>query len=160
MYRKSLPFVFLLLQSLLLVQTPLAAVPMEHQGKVVGVPDPEILRVRGDKATIEVRLYGIDCPDRGQRLYLEAKKQLRDMAMDQEVVVRILGLDAAGMPLGVVLSGERNLNEEMLREGYAWSDKNYPEFADRFQSLEDEARGSKLGIWRIGEVGQKPLTSR
>jgi len=60
--------------SLFLLAAPHAQAAETLPGRVVGVPDGDILRVdRREEGTIKVRLFGIDCPEKGQGYELEAR---------------------------------------------------------------------------------------
>jgi micrococcal nuclease len=119
----------------------------EFTGKVVGVADGDTITVmrlgRGEK----VRLYGIDCPEKGQAFGNRAKQFTSEMVFGKEVLVKTHGYDKYGRILGDVFTPEgQSLNQELVRAGYAWWFRRYSN--DRnLERLEAEARANKVGLW-------------
>ena len=61
--------------TLLLLMAPHAHAAESFPAHVVGVVDGDTLRViRREGGTIKVRLFGIDCPEKGQRHGKEARR--------------------------------------------------------------------------------------
>ncbi len=58
---------------------------------VVGVLDGDTLRViRREGGTIKVRLYGIDCPEKGQRYGKEARRLAHRLSYGRVVFTRLM----------------------------------------------------------------------
>lgn len=130
---------------LLLFTSPLWA--EEFTGKVVGVSDGDTITVmrlgRGEK----VRLYGIDCPEKGQAFGNRAKQFTSDMVFGKEVLVKTHGYDKYGRILGDVFTTDgKSLNQELVRAGFAWWFRKYSNDAN-LERLEEEARAQKVGLW-------------
>ncbi len=129
----------------LLFTSPLWA--EEFTGKVVGVSDGDTITVmrlgRGEK----VRLYGIDCPEKGQAFGNRAKQFTSEMVFGKEVLVKTHGCDRYGRILGdVFLPDGQSLNQELVRAGYAWWFRRYSNDVT-LARLEEEARAAKVGLW-------------
>ena len=123
-----------------------AANPETLTGKVVGVSDGDTLTLLVEKTQYKIRLAGIDAPEKGQAFGNKAKQALSDKVFGKQVQVRTQGQDQYGRTIGVVWLGKRNVNAEMVREGWAWHYKKY----DKSKELADaevEARKSKRGLW-------------
>ena len=133
----------------LLVATSLtAASPSEVSGKVVAITDGDTITVLHDGIPERVRLHGIDCPERKQAFYGEAKRYAAELAFGNSVVVRIKGHDRWKRAIGeVVLRDGRILNHELVRAGLAWWFRKYAIGDTTLQGLEDEARTAKRGLW-------------
>jgi micrococcal nuclease len=119
----------------------------EFTGKVVSVSDGDTITVmhlgRGGK----VRLYGIDCPEKGQAFGNRAKQFTSKMVFGKEVLVKSHGCDRYGRILGdVFLPDGRSLNQELIRAGYAWWFRKYSN-DEMLAMLESKARASREGLW-------------
>jgi endonuclease YncB( thermonuclease family) len=119
----------------------------EFAGRVVGITDGDTIKVlRADRAET-VRLQGVDAPEKRQAYGERARRFAADLAFDRTVVVRATGRDRNGRLLGeVVLPDGRSLNQELVRNGYAWWFRKYSGDV-RLASLEAEARQGRRGLW-------------
>jgi endonuclease YncB( thermonuclease family) len=99
----------------------------------------------------EIRLHGIDAPEYRQTCKDEAGKEwpcgreatraLRQMVGGRDVACEIRDTDRHDRLVAVCKSGEVDLNQEMVRRGWAVSFGGYG-------SLEAQARNARRGIWR------------
>ena len=119
------------------------------QGMVVSVADGDTITVLQDSKQYKIRLYGIDTPEKRQDFGQKAKKFTSDMVFKQYVKVVVYDIDKYGRTVGMVYMGKKCLNEELIRNGFAWVYKKYcPDpFCNNWIQLEQEARGKKLGLW-------------
>ena len=117
-------------------------------GTVVRVADGDTftLLIDGNKQ-VRVRLYGIDCPERGQPYSRVATDHLKTLLAQGKVKVTEMDTDRYGRTVGMVYAGRVNVNESLLANGLAWHstafDKN-PAWA----KLEATAREQHLGLWK------------
>jgi micrococcal nuclease len=115
--------IFLIILSLLFT-SPLYA--EEFTGKVVGVSDGDTIKVMYLGRAERVRLYGIDCPEKGQAFGNRAKQLTSQTVFGKNVMVKTHGCDRYGRILGdVFLPDGRSLNQELVRAGYAWWFRKY-----------------------------------
>ena len=126
-----------------------AARAEEFCGQVVGVQDGDTLTVREDGGeSLRIRLWGIDAPERRQPFSNAAKKHLSALAFGQTVRVLVRDQDRYGRTVAViVLPDGRNLNEEMVRDGFAWWFRKYAPYECTLERLETEAKDAGLGLW-------------
>ena len=119
------------------------------QGKVVGVADGDTITVLQDSKQYKIRLYGIDTPEKKQGFGQKAKKFTSDMVFRQQVKIVAYDTDRYGRTVGMVYIGKKCLNEELIKNGYAWVYKKYcsESFCNRWLQLERKARVNKLGLW-------------
>ncbi|MEZ5790391.1 MAG: thermonuclease family protein [Nitratireductor sp.] len=117
------------------------------QGRAI-VVDGDSLGVNGER----IRLEGIDAPEYRQSCTNSgaeiacgklARDHLRKLIARQDVTCTALGLDKYDRTLAICRAGERNLNEAMVRDGWAVA------YGDH-QWLEAEARNAKRGMWAYG----------
>ena len=101
-----------------------------------------------------IRLYGIDAPEQQQHCFSagtawpcgeSATAALKLMV--QEHVVRCEGSkeDRYGRLIGVCFVAGRNLNEAMVRAGWALA---YRKYSKKYVAAEQKAVDGSLGIWR------------
>ena len=127
-------------------------------GTVVKVSDGDTIQVLDDYGTkAKVRFYGIDAPETakgkkkvGQPYGEEAYQALRTKVRDQKVSVDVMAIDRYKRVVSIVWIGQRNINKEMVQEGWAWAYRSYLDraHASEYIGLEDEARKAGKGLWQ------------
>ena len=101
--------------------------------------------------TIKIRLYGIDCPELSQSYGQEAKQFTENLALSKEVTIEKKDTDIYGRVVGIVyLPDGTLLNEELVKNGYAWVYDAYctDSICSKWKTLEQQARQQKLGLWQ------------
>jgi endonuclease YncB( thermonuclease family) len=139
--RYALPFVLILIPSIAFG---------DFSGRVVGVSDGDTIKVLHKGKAEKIRLYGIDCPEKGQAFGTKAKQFTSQLVFGKEVTVKDHGLDNNRFKrtLGeIVLPDGRVVNEELLRAGLAWWYRKYVPNRVDLEALEQEAQQAKLGLW-------------
>jgi endonuclease YncB( thermonuclease family) len=116
-------------------------------GRCVSVPDGDTIVVRTpDRKRHEIRLQGIDAPEKGQRYGMMSKTNLTRLVYQKEVEVDWNKRDHYGRQVGRVYVGD-------IDAGLAWVYREYLDElspADRklFLHAEQVAREQRLGLWR------------
>lgn len=116
--------------------------------KVVGVKDGDtiVLLVNGEEVT--VRLYGVDTPEKNQAHGQRAKQYTSDLAFGKTVRLIVNNKDRYGRTVGtIILPDGKNLNEELVRNGFAWHYKEYSK-DQNLANAEADARRFKRGLWQ------------
>jgi endonuclease YncB( thermonuclease family) len=125
-----------------------AAPAQEFSAKVVGVSDGDTITVLKDRTQVHVRLNGIDCPEKGQAFGGRAKEFTSEHAVGKVVTIRPQTTDRYGRIVAeVLLQDGKSLNHELVRAGFAWWFRKYAPDDTELKRLEEEARGSKRGLW-------------
>ena len=156
----------LLLSAFLIIahgQAPIRTVT----GTVTKVSDGDTIHLETPEQTIlKVRLYGIDAPETrkinqrtghinkpGQPYGDEAWKALESKIMGKQVKVDILDIDRYRRMVGIIYLNDRNINLEMVYEGYAEAYVEYLKapYRSKFIDAESEARLARKGIWSLPE---------
>jgi endonuclease YncB( thermonuclease family) len=117
---------------------------------VVGIADGDTITVlREGKQQVKIRLYGIDCPERGQAFSRKAKQFISEMVFGKEVEVEPVDVDRYGRLVALVTISESLVNEELVNAGFAWVYTRYCDrpICERWKVLENEAREAKRGLW-------------
>ncbi|MGE5255973.1 MAG: thermonuclease family protein [Hyphomicrobiales bacterium] len=152
--------------SVLPLLSPVRAIAEQFQ--VYKVVDGNTLMVRNEKdEKITVRLVGIDAPEpstssgeSGQPFGRQSAKHLASLVLGRVVDVQFYGLDGFGRMLGEVFAGDRNINLEMVRAGFAEVFRGKPAEGLSlavYREAEKEAREANRGKWALGDnyVGPK-----
>lgn len=80
----------------------------------------------------QIRLWGVDAPERHEPGFNKATQMLLRLAMDQDVTVEIVGHDKYGRTLGRVFRDDGSeINREIIRSGTV---KEYMRFTKGFYS--------------------------
>jgi len=87
---------------------------------VFGVSDGDTIKVMRAHKEVKVRLYGIDCPERGQPFSKKAKQFTSDMVFGKLVEIQRMDTDRCGRTVALVAVDKQLLNEELIKAGYAW----------------------------------------
>ena len=116
-------------------------------GKVIAVKDGDSIEILNNKHPVEIRLDGIDCPEKGQDFGTKAKLLTSKLCFKKIVKARIKGKDQYNRYLAeVILPNGKILNRELLIAGLAWHYKEYN--SDQIlANIELKARKVKTGLW-------------
>ncbi|GGC48563.1 endonuclease [Parapedobacter defluvii] len=121
--------------------------PRYLTGGVVRVADGDTFTLLIGKNQQRIRLYGIDCPERGQPYNRVATAFTKELLSSGPVKVREMDIDRYGRVVGIVYIADTiNLNERLLEAGLAWHCAVY----DRnplWMAKEQEAREARRGLW-------------
>ncbi|WP_270976198.1 thermonuclease family protein [Campylobacter helveticus] len=98
---------------------------------------------------IKVRLFGIDAPEKKQAFGKEAKEYLSSLILDKEVILIINDKDKYQRTIGTILLNEKDINKEMVKNGYAWA---YEEYSTKYLAHQADAQMFKLGLWKSGRA--------
>jgi micrococcal nuclease len=135
---------------LVLALTCAAAAGKTHlifTGHVVAITDGDTLIVLGeDQARHQVRLTGIDAPEKGQPFGTKAQEHLAGKVFGRTIRIEVPHVDWRRPLMGRIYLGERFINAEMVREGFAWRRVEYDEPGE-FTDVEAEARKQRRGLW-------------
>jgi endonuclease YncB( thermonuclease family) len=101
----------------------IAAAPV-IQGQVTGVIDGNRLWVLPPGGQpVQVRLSGIDAPELCQPWGPDARAALNDWVAGHTASVQPVGRAEGGMVVGVLTVDGSNINQHMVEEGHAWSQR-------------------------------------
>ncbi len=134
-------------------------------GTVTKVSDGDSIHLTTPEQTkLKVRLHGIDAPETpkinhrtgqiikpGQPYGGESWKALKSKIMGKQVKLEILDIDKYKRMVGMIWLDDRNINMEMVREGYAEAFVEYlkPPYRTMFLEAEEEAKSARRGIWSL-----------
>lgn len=103
---------------------------------------------------LKVRLLHIDAPETSQEYGKDSKEALNHKLLDAVVTLDETKPDPRYPEriLAVIYLDGRNINLEMLHDGWAW---HYAQFSHvvQYEKAEKQAKSLKLGLWQ----GKKPI---
>ncbi|AFK64124.1 hypothetical protein TKWG_22400 [Advenella kashmirensis WT001] len=117
------------------------------EGWVVGVSDGDTLTILDQaRQQHKIRMAQIDAPESGMPYGRAAKKFLSDAVYRRTVMVQAGERDRYGRVLGTVYLDQKNINMQMVANGYAWAYRNYVTDT-AYCEAEDLARRLRRGLW-------------
>lgn len=146
--KKFLPFLgfFIALPSLILNLFLLQKRPISDQSiLVIGVIDGDTFVLDGKT---RLRLRHLDAPELDFCGGQEAKEFLEDLVLDKKVIVqeKILA-QSGGRPMALVYIGDKLVNEEILKAGWARYHSDKSSQRDILKQAGSKAKEQKLGIY-------------
>lgn len=94
-------------------------------GEVIGISDGDTITVLKEKTPVKIRLYGIDCPEKGQSFSKRAKQFTSKMVFKKQVEIKPVTKGRYGRTVAWVYVGGKSFCEELLKAGLAWHYKKY-----------------------------------
>lgn len=125
--------------------------PPDAAGRVIRVYDGDSFRLAtADGGIREVRIYGIDAPERHQPWSARAREALRGMLEGGAVRLEPVTEDAYGRTVARVVRIRDGLDAglAMVRAGHAWVYDRYTDDPDLLRA-QAEAREEARGLWAL-----------
>ncbi len=146
MKQKNLLFTVLLILLAVFVTFFLTIERENREYEVLRVADGDSFTLSQDNSELEIRLYGIDCPERKQPFHKRAETFTRKVLDRGEIRFTEIDRDRYGRIVAWVFVDSLNLNKELVRHGLAWHYKRHSS-DNTLARLEDSARTAKAGLW-------------
>lgn len=117
--------------------------------KVVAVTDGDTIIVLHNGQHKEIRLYGIDCPEKEQRYGEQARALTAALVAGRNVDIKQKDTDQYKRIVGLVKVDGQNLSELIVQNGYAWVYTKHckEKFCSDWKKSEGIARRQKKGMW-------------
>lgn len=115
-------------------------------GKVVAVVDGDTVKILENNKELKIRMLNIDAPEKKQPFGSRAKQRLSEKIFNKDVKVEYKGKDKYQRILGTIWIDNKNINLEMVEEGYAWAYRKYLNDIS-YLKAEDKAKSNKVGLW-------------
>jgi micrococcal nuclease len=123
------------------------AMAADFKAEVIRVLDGDTIEVLHEKKPERIRLYGIDCPEKGQAFGQKAKQATSSLLFGKDVRIESHGSDKHRRTLGTVFDGDLNVNQELVKEGWCWWFRKFVPKDQALKRLEQEAKEAKKGLW-------------
>ena len=89
--------------------------------EIIRVIDGDTVIGKSNDTEIKIRLSEIDAPEMNQPFGLNSKECLSNLVKkNNNLQFKSNGRDGYGRSLGWLVTGDKNLNYEMIKEGCAW----------------------------------------
>lgn len=130
-----------------------AAHAKDYEGVVVKITDGDTVTVLdSEKKRHDVRLAGIDAPERHQAFGQRSKQSLSDLVYLQRATVHFQKEDRYGREIGKIIVNGKDVNLEQIQRGMAWVYRQYlrelsKEDRDLYDRAEAVARSAQHGLW-------------
>lgn len=122
---------------------------------VVGIHDGDTLLVRcgppGDLQQREVRIQGIDAPERYQPFSELSRSSLAALCLNARARIRSVETDRYGRTVARVECRGKDVAERQVGSGMAWVYTRYAGARPDLPALEAQARQARLGLWADAE---------
>lgn len=142
-------FLFIVIFSVSLVTV--SSVEGKESFRAIGrkVKDGDSFVVRSKKKNIEIRLYGVDCPEYKQPYGSVAKRFLKKRVVKKSLKVTPIYYDKYGRLVAIVEQGGRLLNNDLVKAGLAWVYPRYckKKICKKWKRQEKKARKANMGLW-------------
>ena len=146
---KNLPILFVLISTLAYSSVWAGTIT----GTVVRITDGDTLVVLDtNKIQRQIRLMGIDAPEKKQAYGRKSKDNLSDLVAGKFVVVEYDKLSRYKRVIGKILLSGKDINLEQISSGMAWHYKhNQGEQSQsdhmKYSEAEVDARNARRGLW-------------
>jgi len=110
--------------------------------------DGDSLRVRIAGTEIELRLWGIDAPEKGQPGADEAQQALATLTVDRPLTAFVVEVDRFKRPIVRLRSGAIDVNLRLIEAGWAWWFRRFAPAMPAYGEAERKARAARRGLWR------------
>jgi micrococcal nuclease len=157
-------FCIFILLSVFIFYTAMPAATRTVEGIAIQVSDGDTFKLETVEGTkLKIRLYGIDAPETGkidritgkisksgQPYGEEAYRALESKILGKKAKVDIMAIDRYKRMVGIIYIDSRNINLEMVKEGWAWAYREYLDrpYISKYLNTEKEARAKRLGLWQ------------
>ncbi|MDD7985648.1 thermonuclease family protein [Lentisphaera marina] len=112
------------------------------------IPDGDTVFVKGGKYDGKaLRLKGIDAPERTQAFSKKSRSALLAKVSKEKFKVIVHESDKYERFLVTLYIGDRNINKEMVQEGWAWAYR-YKGVTELYEDEMKKAQQLKLGLWK------------
>lgn len=116
--------------------------------EVVGIVDGDTIKVIDDSSVqYRIRLDQIDAPETRQAFGQKSKQYLSALIYRKKVAVEWDSKDRYGRLLGTIYYQGKNINYQMVKDGYAWAYTKYLR-DDSYRVAQSYAQQNRLGLWR------------
>lgn len=128
-----------------------AAAGEHFSAEAVEIIDGDSFWVLASGRRIEIRLWGVDCPEWTQPYSREAEEMTSQLLIGKELLVQAEDTDVYGRTVAQVFVGDHSINEELVRQGAAWVFSRYcrQPICSQWRALQKEAQQQRVGLWSL-----------
>ena len=119
------------------------------KGVVVNISDGDTVTVWENEKLYKIALYGIDVPEIKQNFGQKAKKFTSDWVFNKDLIVIPKYDDKHNRIVGIIYIGNKCLNQELVKNGFAWVSQRSctDQLCKKWLEFETFAKKNKIGLW-------------
>ena len=121
--------------------------PSDDTYRVLSVSDGDTVTINDHGEKRKLRLYGIDAPEKDQEYGMESRQYLYDRIQGKDINIDFISKDRYGRDISIIYINGENINETMVKEGYAWWYKEYSKKDVQYKIYEQKAKFEEKGLW-------------
>jgi endonuclease YncB( thermonuclease family) len=129
--------------------------PQGREGRIDTVLDGDSVRIVLDGVSTEIRLLGINAPERNECWADESRNALTAATANRSLTVVGDDIDQYGRTLAYVYDGATNVNLAQVVEGHALIVASDHDLLPEFLAAEDDAVRLERGLWAWGSCGER-----
>jgi len=134
--------------ALLLVTSTLQTVDAEpYKATVVQVWDGDSIVVSTVTGPQQIRIFGIDAPEKDQPFGSQAKHYLERLLKNQQVIIEPLEQDSYQRTIANVTQQQRSVANLLVEQGFAWAYRHYNPPSELIKK-EAHAKRERRGLWQ------------
>lgn len=138
----------MLMTTLCCLVVSFSALAQTFSGKVTSVKDGDTIEMLVNGKPLRIRLFGIDCPERGQPFGTKAREYASSLCFNKTVKAVQQDKDQYGRVVAeVYLADGTSLNIKLVAAGFAWQYRQFSK-SPQVAAAEQTARKQKLGLWK------------
>lgn len=122
----------------------------QWQGKVLEITEGDTYKVKKESGkTIDVKLYGVDCPESGQKYGGEATQKVKGKIGGKSVKIDHVDSVKEDGIIAKVYFRKTMINEWVVKNGLAWVyNKNCDQdICDKWENIQQKKQANKIGLW-------------
>lgn len=128
--------------------------PPGREGRIDSVLDGDSVRIVLDGVSTEIRLLGINAPERDECWADESRSALTAATAGRSLTVVGDDVDQYGRTLAYVYDGASNLNLSQVADGHALVVASDHDLLPEFLAAEDDAVRLERGLWGPSSCGE------
>lgn len=125
---------------------PFACLAQTFSGTIIKVIDGDTFVFQTEEGSLQIRMHGIDAPEKSQEYGLESKAFM-EKYLHKSGTLNRTGIDKYGRSLAVLFIEKVNINLESIKNGCSWHYRQYSKDND-YSQAEIQAKGQKMGLWQ------------
>lgn len=132
---------------LLLLTSPLAISAEPFSATVIHIWDGDSLVISTPEGPRQIRIFGIDAPEKTQPFNDQARQYLQQLILNQEVLIEEIDQDNYKRMVAKITLREQDIASMMVTAGFAWVFHRYNR-DPKMLELEKKAKKEKRGLWQ------------
>ncbi len=136
-----------LIALLLITSTAQAIAAEPYRATVIQVWDGDSIVVSTMAGPQQIRIFGIDAPEKDQPFGAQAKRYLEGLLKNQQVVIEPLEQDSYQRTIANVTQQQRSVADQLVEQGFAWAYRRYNP-PNALIEKEARAKRERRGLWQ------------